>query len=110
MYRLSTSTCIGADGEVYVCTNHRGHKDRSYGSLYKKSFSEIWADVNKRGGVMKQIENEEKFSMCSQLCKPHESNKMLWKIKQNLHNKKIIEDLKSQSENIKETITHKNFI
>ena len=102
--------CIGADGEVYVCTNHRGHKDRSYGSLYKKSFSEIWADVNKRGCVMKQIENEEKFSMCSQLCKPHESNKMLWKIKQNLHNKKIIEDLKSQSENIKETITHKNFI
>ena len=102
--------CIGADGEVYVCTNHRGHKDRSYGSLYKKSFSEIWADVNKRGCVMKQIENKEKFSMCSQLCKPHESNKMLWKIKQNLHNKKIIEDFKSQSENIKETITHKNFI
>ena len=31
-------------------------------------------------------------------------------IKQNLHNKKIIEDLKSQSENNKETITHKNFI
>ena len=58
---------------------------------------------------MKQIENKEKFSMCSQLCKPHESNKMLWKIKQNLHNK-IIEDLKSQSENNKETITHKNFI
>jgi GTP 3',8-cyclase len=102
--------CIGADGEVYVCTNHRGHKDRSYGSLYKKSFSEIWADVNKRGCVMKQIENKEKFSMCSQLCKPHESNKMLWKIKQNLHNKKIIEELKSQSENNKETITHKNFI
>ncbi len=102
--------CIGADGEVYVCTNHRGHKDRSYGSLYKKSFSEIWADVNKRGCVMKQIENKEKFSMCSQLCKPHESNKMLWKIKQNLHNKKIIEELKSQSENNKETIIHKNFI
>tara|TARA_A100001388_G_C28737078_1_gene484736 strand:- start:33 stop:1235 length:1203 start_codon:yes stop_codon:yes gene_type:complete len=102
--------CIGADGEVYVCTNHRGHKDRSYGSLYKKSFSEIWADVNKRGCVMKQIENKEKFSMCSQLCKPHESNKMLWKIKQNLRNKKIIEEFKSQSENIKETITHKNFI
>ena len=32
--------CIGADGEVYVCTNHRGHKDRSYGSLYEKSFFE----------------------------------------------------------------------
>ena len=48
--------------------------------------------------------------MCSQLCKPHESNKMLWKIKQNLHNKKIIEDLKSQSENNKETITQKFYL
>ena len=73
--------CIGADGEVYVCTSHRGHKERSYGNLKDKSFSEIWSDMNKRSCVMKQIEDKEKFSMCSQLCKPHESNKIIWEIK-----------------------------
>ena len=31
--------CVGADGEVYVCTSHRGHKERSYGNLKDKNFS-----------------------------------------------------------------------
>jgi GTP 3',8-cyclase len=102
--------CIGADGEVYVCTNHRGHKERSYGSLYEKSFSEIWGDVSKRGCVMNQIENKEKFSMCSQLCKPHESNKILWKIKNNLSDKKSIDSLKKKSQEMEKLLIHKNFI
>ena len=102
--------CIGADGEVYVCTNHRGHKERSYGSLYEKSFSEIWGDVSKRGCVMNQIENKEKFSMCSQLCKPHESNKILWQIKNNLNDKKVIDSLKKKSQEIEKLLIHKNFI
>ena len=102
--------CIGADGEVYVCTNHRGHKERSYGSLYEKSFSEIWGDVSKRGCVMNQIENKEKFSMCSQLCKPHESNKILWKIKNNLSDKKTIDSLKKKSQEMEKLLIHKNFI
>ncbi len=104
--------CIGADGEVYVCTNHRGHKERSYGSLYKKSFLEIWSNVTKRKCVMNKIENLEKFSMCSQLCKPHESNKILWQIKNNLDNddKEAISKLKKQSIEIKDKLIHKNFI
>ena len=104
--------CIGADGEVYVCTNHRGHKDRSYGSLYEKSFLEIWSNVTKRKCVMNKIENLEKFSMCSQLCKPHESNKILWQIKNNLDNddKETISNLKKQSIEIKDKLIHKNFI
>ncbi len=102
--------CIGADGEVYVCTNHRGHKERSYGNLYEKSFSEIWGDVSKRGCVMNQIENKEKFSMCSQLCKPHESNKILWKIKNNLSDKKTIDSLKKKSQEMEKLLIHKNFI
>tara|TARA_Y100000389_G_C17465772_1_gene525385 strand:+ start:1853 stop:3055 length:1203 start_codon:yes stop_codon:yes gene_type:complete len=102
--------CIGADGEVYVCTNHRGHKERSYGSLYEKSFSEIWGDVNKKGCVMNQIENKEKFSKCSQLCKPHESNKILWKIKNNLSDKKTIDSLKKKSQEMEKLLIHKNFI
>ena len=102
--------CIGADGEVYVCTNHRGHKERSYGSLYEKSFFEIWANINKRTCVMSKIENEEKFSMCSQLCKPHESNKILWNIKNNLNNKKAIKDLRKKSKDMEKLLVHKNFI
>ena len=104
--------CIGADGEVYVCTNHRGHRDRSYGSLYEKSFLEIWSNVKKRKCVMNKIENLEKFSMCSQLCKPHESNKILWQIKNNLDNddKESISNLKKQSIEIKDKLIHKNFI
>ena len=28
--------CIGADGNVYVCTNHRGHKNYAYGNIFEK--------------------------------------------------------------------------
>lgn len=72
--------CIGADGHVYVCPNHRGYKQYSYGSLHEKSFKEIWLDIEKRNMVMNQIDNVECFSNCTQLCKPHESNKMFWNI------------------------------
>jgi radical SAM protein with 4Fe4S-binding SPASM domain len=102
--------CIGADGEVYVCTSHRGHKERSYGNLKDRTFSEIWSDMNKRRCVMDQIENKEKFSMCSQLCKPHESNKVLWNIKKNLHRPELIASLKERSKKIEDRILHKNFI
>ncbi len=74
--------CIGADGHVYVCTNHRGYKQYSYGSLYEKSFKEIWEDIGKRRAVMNQIDNVECFSNCTKLCKPHESNKKIWEIRQ----------------------------
>lgn len=102
--------CIGADGELYVCTNHRGHKNYSYGSLHEKSFSEIWSDVSKRKCIMSTIENKENFSNCSQLCKPHESNKVIWKIKNNLDNPKVIEELKVKSKENQEKVLHKSFI
>ena len=79
------SPCIGADGHVYVCTNHRGWKQYSYGNLYDKSFVEIWKeDLVKRKEVMNLIENVECFKNCTKLCKPHESNKAMWDIKQKL--------------------------
>ena len=102
--------CIGADGHVYVCTNHRGHKEYSYGNLCEESFREIWKNIKKRKSVMKIICNKEKFSKCSQLCKPHESNKMLWSIKKNLNNKEAINDLKNKSKEIGKSLIHKNFI
>jgi radical SAM protein with 4Fe4S-binding SPASM domain len=102
--------CVGADGHVYVCTNHRGYKEYSYGSLYEKSFEEIWKDVETRNAVMNQIENVECFSNCTQLCKPHESNKAIWEINNNLGNEDYEINLLKLSESLEEKIKHKDFI
>tara|TARA_A100001015_G_C15042586_1_gene740784 strand:- start:1310 stop:2500 length:1191 start_codon:yes stop_codon:yes gene_type:complete len=101
--------CIGADGNVYVCTNHRGHKKYSYGNLNKNSFTSIWKDLDKRDEIMNLINNKEKFSKCTHLCKPHESNKMLWNIKEN-YKDSYIDDLNSKFKNINAKIKHKDFI
>ena len=102
--------CIGADGNVYVCTNHRGHKNYAYGNIFEKSFKDIWNDLETRKSVMHQIETIEKFSKCSQLCKPHESNKIVWSIKNNLNNQNYINDIKEKSKNLKNKIQHPEFI
>ncbi len=102
--------CVGADGNVYVCTNHRGHKKYSYGNVNEKKFSDIWNDLKKRQSVMEIINKKEKFSNCTHLCKPHESNKILWKIKENQKNEKYFEDLKSVAKDITKRTKHKNFI
>ena len=102
--------CIGADGNVYVCTNHRGHKSYAYGNIFKKSFKEIWNDLKSRKCVMDQIEKKEKFSKCSQLCKPHESNKIVWAIKSNFNDSNYIKDIKQKSLELKKKIKHPEFI
>lgn len=102
--------CIGADGNVYVCTNHRGHKNYAYGNIFEKSFKEVWNDLKSRKCVMQQIETKEKFSKCSQLCKPHESNKIVWAIKNNLSNKNYINDIKEKSKKLEKKIQHSEFI
>jgi radical SAM protein with 4Fe4S-binding SPASM domain len=106
------SPCIGADGHVYVCTNHRGWKQYSYGCLYDdKSFKEIWSDLIKRKEVMNLIENVECFKNCTKLCKPHESNKAMWDIKQKLDDKVITkEELIKKSDDIKNNLKHHEFI
>jgi hypothetical protein len=50
------------------------------------------------------------FRNCTQLCKPHESNKVVWDIYQNISNEDYVADLLKQSENISNTIKHKEFI
>ena len=105
------SPCVRADGHGYVCTNHRGWKQYSYGCLYDgKSFKEIWQDMHKREEeVMNLIENVECFKNCTKLCKPHESNKIMWDIYQTLDKKKEKELLKKQKDVIKK-IKHPEFI
>jgi len=102
--------CVGADGHVYVCTNHRGHKKYSYGNLNEKKFSEIWSDIKKRKEIMDLINNKEKFSKCSQLCKPHESNKILWSIKNNFEDKEFQKDLDNKFKKINDKLVHPDFI
>jgi len=104
------SPCIGADGHVYVCTNHRGWKQYSYGCLYdNKSFREIWEDVENRKRVMNQIENVECFKNCTKLCKPHESNKMMWKLYKN-RDKLNKKELLNHQKEIRKSIKHPAFI
>lgn len=102
--------CVGADGHVYVCTNQRGYKQYSYGSIYEKSFKEIWADVGRRKAVMFLIDDVEKFSNCTQLCKPHESNKKMWEIYENLENEQYILSLLDEKTKIIKNIKHPEFI
>jgi cyclic pyranopterin phosphate synthase len=102
--------CIGADGNVYVCTNHRGHKKYSYGSIIEKSFSKIWNDIETRKKIMNIINKKEKFSNCTQLCKPHESNKILWSIKKNEKDKDYLAKLKLKTKDLSKNLKHTNFI
>ena len=104
------SPCVGADGHVYVCTNHRGWKQYSYGSLYDgKSFKEIWKDMESRQSIMSQIEDVECFKNCTKLCKPHESNKIMWELYKNKDNLNKKEVVKIQEE-IRKEINHPDFI
>ena len=111
------SPCVGADGHVYVCTNHRGWKQYSYGCLYDdKSFKDIWNDLISRREVMNKIENVECFKNCTKLCKPHESNKAVWDIYKKYEElsdsewSEYKDKLSKQSEELQKTIIHKEFI
>ena len=109
--------CIGADGHVYVCPNQRGYKQYSYGSLHDASFYEIWNDLQARQAVMHQIDDVECFKFCTQLCKPHESNKMVWYLYEEHSKVKTEEDkqqfksiLNEAKEKVSGFVKHKEFI
>ena len=59
---------------------------------------------------MDKINTKEKFKNCSQLCKPHESNKILWTMKENKDDKDFNEEMKKKSEQLNGKILHHNFI
>ena len=104
--------CVGADGKVYVCTNQRGYAKYSYGSLHTDSFENIWKNVSKKLEVMSLIEEKECFSQCTQLCKPHESNKALWSIHEGYHTSKDKELYKKELHEAKDKqdVIHPEFI
>ncbi len=102
--------CIGADGKVYVCTNHRGHEEFTYGNLYEENFDVIWNNIKKKNTLMYKINYEQKFSKCTELCKPHESNKILWKLKKEFNISKNLKDVKSKTKYLVKDIKHEKFI
>ena len=65
---------------------------------------------------MHQIEDVECFANCTKLCKPHESNKMVWQIGESFSSaddagkEKIKSDLLSASEEVKQKLDHSEFI
>ena len=74
----------------------------------------IEAMRSKRKEVMHLIEEEECFANCTQLCKPHESNKAMWELYNdyNLSEDKELykSELLSNGKKIWEEITHPEFI
>lgn len=70
------SAIISSDGEVYPCWRVWGNKKYSYGSLYKKSFEEIWKG-KKRQKVEKYINNTPPTSDICTVCNNTRLNKIL---------------------------------
>ena len=68
--------CIGASGDVWVCTHLRGVERYSMGNLKNNTFDEIWKS-QKRQDVINDID----LNVCQFCCKNNEINKMLYQIK-----------------------------
>lgn len=68
--------CIGASGDVWLCTHMRGLSKYSLGNLNNNTFDNIW-NSKKRKDVIKEID----FNLCQFCCKNNEINKILYQIK-----------------------------
>ncbi len=75
-YGHSFCPCIGATGDVWLCTHMRDIQGYSLGNLYENSFKEIWASA-KRQEVIRTID----FSKCQFGCKNNEINKVLYQLR-----------------------------
>lgn len=68
--------CIGATGDVWVCTHLRGFPEYSFGNLNDENFVDIWFG-DKRQEVIKKID----LQNCQQYCRNNEINKVLYQLK-----------------------------
>lgn len=71
---------ISSDGGVYTCCPFYGEEPHLYGSLYEKSYPEIWASARKKE-VMKRVEETVNVHTCMTFCRHHQINKYLWKLR-----------------------------
>lgn len=70
--------CIGATGDVWVCTHLRNIEGFSYGNICTQKFTDIWRS-DKRKEVCSKIE----LPKCQKYCRNNEINKVLWALKEN---------------------------
>ena len=68
--------CIGASGDVWLCTHLRGIPKYSLGNLYDNTFDQIW-NGDRREEAIREID----FNLCQFCCKNNEINKILYQIK-----------------------------
>lgn len=68
--------CIGATGDVWLCTHMRDIQGFSLGNLHKHSFDEIWNSPNRQ-----RVINRIDFNKCQFGCKNNEINKILYQLK-----------------------------
>jgi cyclic pyranopterin phosphate synthase len=68
--------CVGATGDVWVCTHLRGIEGYSFGNLNDTKFDKIWKS-QQRQDVIKRID----LSKCQKYCRNNEINKVLYQLK-----------------------------
>lgn len=68
--------CIGATGDIWVCTHLRNIEGFSFGNLHNQSFETIWLSQNRKD-VIEKIN----LSKCQKYCKNNEINKVLYRLK-----------------------------
>jgi MoaA/NifB/PqqE/SkfB family radical SAM enzyme len=68
--------CIGATGDVWVCTHLRHIGGYSFGNLNNHSFKWIW-ESKERQEVIKKID----LKRCQKYCRNNEINKVLYQLK-----------------------------
>ena len=79
-YALPFMTHISAKGEIFPCVAFVGIKDFLYGSLYEKSFVEIWESEHTRK-IMEKFSGEFLKKNCRKACRLDEMNKYLYELK-----------------------------
>ncbi len=76
-YGHAFSTCLLADGNLYLCGNLHSEERYSFGNIYRDGgFSEIWHS-DKRKKVIQAID----FGECPKRCRNDLLNEILWDLK-----------------------------
>jgi MoaA/NifB/PqqE/SkfB family radical SAM enzyme len=70
--------CVGATGDVWVCTHLRNIEGFTFGNIVTERFKDIWSS-EKRKEVIGRID----LSKCQLYCRNNEINKVLWALKTN---------------------------
>lgn len=79
------TNAVGADGKIYICCNLIGQEEFAFGNLKTETFKDAWYS-QKRRDIAASIDVER----CMHLCKHHEVNKLLGKLKQPVQHRNFL--------------------